>query len=176
MVNWKSSQQKLTDSCGFSRIKWHLNLKWNVREPFQSMNFFVKPSFQYELMGSCSFSRIKLLIVQFCCQRRLCKTRSLKYTKTAYSRKHIYVYFFFFWFKRNKVSGKNVLSADEKKGLVLQRYELELQKFSGSKIYRHARLGVLRPGIANKSPSYRDNFLAAFDGKHEQRQKNLKKL
>ena len=154
------------DSCGFSRIKLNLNLKWNFREPFQSMNFFVKPSFQYELMGSCSFSRIKLLIV---------KEDYAKHGHSNTPQQHtvesIYIYFFFFWFKRNKVSGKNVLSADEKKGLVLQRYELELQKFSGSKIYRHARLGVLRPGIANRSPSYRDNFLAAFDGKYEQRQK-----
>ena len=164
------------DSCGFSRIKLNLNLKWNFREPFQSMNFFGKPLFQYELMGSCGFSRIKLLIVQFLLSKKTMQNMVTQIHQNSIQSKAYNIYFFFFWFKRNKVSGKNVLSADEKKGLVLQRYELELQKFSGSKIYRHARLGVLRPGIANRSPSYRDNFLAAFDGKHEQRQKNLKKL
>ena len=163
------------DSCGFSRIKWNLNLKLNFREPFQSMNFFVKPSFQYELMGSCSFSRFKLLIVQFLLSKKTMQNMVTQiHQNSIQSKAYIYI-FFFFWFKRNKVSGKNFLSADEKTGLVLQRYELELQKFSGSKIYRHARLGVLRPGIANRSPSYRDNFLAAFDGKYEQRQKKSKK-
>ena len=163
------------DSCGFSRIKLNLNLKWNFREPFQSMNFFGKSSFQYELMGSCSFSRIKLLIVQFLLSKKTMQNMVTQiHQNSIQSKAYIYIYiyiFSFFWFKRNKVSCKNVLSADEKKGLVPQRYELELQKFSGSKIYRHTRLGVLRPGIANRSPSYRDNFLAAFDGKYEQRQK-----
>ena len=127
-------------------------------------------------VGSCSFSRIKLLIVQFLLSKKTMQNMVTQIHQNSIQSKAYNRYFFFFWFKRNKVSGKNVLSADEKKRLVLQRYELELQKFSGSKKYRHARLGVLRPGIANRSPSYRDNFLAAFDGKHEQRQKNLKKL
>ena len=97
MVNWKFSQQELMDTCGFSRIKWNLNLKWNFREPFQSMNFFVKPSFQYELMGSCSFSRIKLLIVQFLLSKKTMQNMVTQiHQNSVQSKSYIYILSFFY--------------------------------------------------------------------------------
>ena len=87
------------DSCGFSRIKLNLNLKWNFREPFQSMNFFGKPSFQYELMGSCGFSRIKLLIVQFLLSKKTMQNMVTQiHQNSIQSKAYIYIYIFFLFF------------------------------------------------------------------------------